>query len=155
MKQIRLTQGKYAMVDDDLFDYLNQWKWHYMKGYATRRVYHGSKDNFEDIYMHRLINNTPEGLQTDHINRNKSDNQKINLRTVTSSQNKMNIGVRVDNSSGHRGVWFDKERGKWAAEIMVNKKKTHLGRFQFLDQAILAREKGEKKYHRINTLAFT
>ncbi len=65
MKYIKLTQGKKVMVDDSDFEWLNQWKWQLSdNGYAIRRY----KTTFR---MHRLINNTPSGLFTDHINGNK------------------------------------------------------------------------------------
>jgi hypothetical protein len=89
---------------------------------------------------------TPYGLQTDHINRNKLDNRKCNLRIVNCSQNKMNIKLRSDNSSGVKGVYFDKQRKKWVAEIMLNKKKFHLGRFNNIEEAKLKRKFAEKQY---------
>jgi surfactin synthase thioesterase subunit len=58
MKQIHLTQGKFALVDDEDFDWLNQWKWHYDKGYADRTV------DGKHIYMHRAIMNTPDNMKT-------------------------------------------------------------------------------------------
>ena len=155
MKYIILTQGKKAIVDNDQFELLNQWKWHHMKGYAVRREYIGKKRNFRDIYMHRVVNNTPHGLQTDHINRNKLDNRKRNLRSVTSGQNKINVGLRSDNTSRHKGVWFEGSRKKWVAEIMFNKKKKFLGRFNLKSQAIIARKNATKKYHNSFTIAFT
>jgi len=71
MKRIKLTQEKVALVDDADFEFLNQWKWFYHQtGYAKSC----------HRYMHRLINKTPKGFHTDHINRNKLDNRKSNLR---------------------------------------------------------------------------
>ena len=148
MKLINLTQGKQTIVDDEMFDYLNQWKWHLGKGgYAYRRIYlSDGKCGFISVYMHRLINNTPDNFQTDHINRNKLDNRKVNLRTVTSSQNRMNKDLRRDNKSKHVGVWFEKSRMMWVAELMVNNKKVFMKRFKSIKDAIKSREEAEEEY---------
>ncbi len=137
------------MVDDEDFDFLNQWKWHHTKGYATRRKYFGKKNGkqiFKDIYMHRLLSKTPDGFLTDHVDRNGLNNRKKNLRHVTSSQNGMNTGLRKDNTSGYKGVWFDKSRKKWVAEIMVDRKKILIGRYRDIKVAINKRTEAEKIY---------
>ena len=110
---------------------------------------------FKDIYMHRLINKTSDGLFTDHINHNKLDNRRENLRTVTNSQNIMNSKLRIDNMSGHKGIWFDKSRQKWTVEIMINQKRIHLGRYIELKEALKIRKDGEIKYHKEYSLAST
>lgn len=141
--------NKFVIVDEDEFEELNKVKWHFMKGYAVRRVYFGSENGkqiFKDIYMHRLINHTPDGFETDHINRDKLDNRKVNLKSVTSSQNKINKGIRKDNRSGINGIYFDKSRNLWAVEIMLDKKKIYLGRFKNMEDARIARKFGEEKY---------
>lgn len=82
--------------------------------------------------MHRIINKTPAKLFTDHINGNKLDNRKANLRTSTKAQNCANaIGKR--SKSGIKGVYFYK--GKWRAYIATATKKTHLGSFETKEQA--------------------
>lgn len=84
-KEIPLTKGKSAIVDDDLYWSLSQIKWHYSGGYA---VYFEKKTRpRKAVRMHRLINNTPEGMDTDHINGNKLDNRRANLRTCSRSAN--------------------------------------------------------------------
>src|SRR3990167_1658988 len=109
MKIIKLNKGKFAFVDDENLEWLNQWKWFYSKnGYAVRNVYvkgSGRKNQkTATILMHRVINNTPDGFITDHINRNRLDNRRENLRTVNESFNVINSPVRSDNSSGTKGV---------------------------------------------------
>lgn len=148
---IPLTQGKFAIVDKDDFEWLNQWKWHIdVGGYAVRRPYikgSGRKNQkCINVRMHRLINKTPEDKQTDHINRNKLDNRKKNLRTVTSRENLMNTGLFAHNTSGYKGVSWDKSRNKFVAQIKVNQKHIHLGRYINIQGAILARKWGERLY---------
>lgn len=143
---IPLTQGQFTVIDEVNFKWLNQYKWWFQKGYAFRIQWNKITKKYDRIYMHRLVNKTPKGFFTDHINRNKLDNRQSNLRTVTSSQNKMNMDIKRNNTSGVRGVWFDKTRNKWAVEIMINQKKTYLGRFEDKQEAIKIRKQAEKEY---------
>jgi len=148
MKFINLTRGKKVIVDDEDFDHLNQWKWFFDGNYALRRQYFEGdkkeKRSFKTIFMHRLLNNTPESFDTDHINRNKLDNRKTNLRTVTRSENCHNQKLRKHNRSGHTGIRFFEN--KWVAEITVNYKKFYLGYFKDIEDAISAREKAKRRY---------
>jgi len=153
MKKIQLTKGKFALVDDKDFEYLNQWRWLFSDtGYALRHQHINiglNKYKSKTIRMHRLINKTPDGFETDHINRNKLDNQKINLRTITHQKNSFNTGLRRSNTSGYKGVYWDKFNNKWRAEIKINNKKISLGRFKNIKDALFAREVAERIYHAI------
>lgn len=148
MKRIKLNKGFVALVDDSDFEYLNQWKWFEHHGYAvrTKRIGLRKFNKISEIYMHRLINQTSEGFDTDHINRNKLDNRRCNLRTVTRSQNQFNRGNPINNTSGYKGVGWDKEHQKWVSRIKVNGKKIFLGRYNSLQGAWLARRLGERAY---------
>lgn len=84
--------------------------------------------------------------EVDHENRMPGDNRWINLRPATSTQQKINTGMRCDNSSGIRGVWFDAPRRKWSARIGVEKRKIFLGRFDSIDLAAEARRLAELRY---------
>ena len=146
MKKIKLTKGKFALVDNKDFDWLNQWTWCLnSNGYAVRDV--GGRKNKKRILMHRLLNKTPKGLSTDHVNRNKLDNRKSNLRTVTQSQNILNAKLSKNNKSGYNGVTWYKNR--WVARIKINYKSIYLGRYKSLKEAVLARSREEQKYHAI------
>ncbi|MCK9461456.1 MAG: HNH endonuclease [Proteobacteria bacterium] len=111
MKKIKLTQGKYAIVDDKDFEYLNQFKWSFSGRYA-QRVSRG-----KHIYMHRLILDFPSGVDIDHINCDKLDNRKSNLRVCTRSQNNANLPKPSHNTSGYKGVSWDKRACKWVARL--------------------------------------
>lgn len=145
MKQIALSKGRFALVDDQDFEFLNQWKWYLSwNGYALRREYVDGKTAY--IRMHRLINNTPEGMITDHINRNKLDNRRNNLRTVDKSINGLNTGLRSTNKSGYKGVYWESWSAKWRAEIKINYKKKTLGRYTSIKDAVNARKRAEVQY---------
>ena len=153
MKKIKLTHGKYALIDNKDFKYLNQFKWYLNDGgYAIRSVYiklSVGKYTSKHIRMHKEINQTPDGFDTDHINKNKLDNRRDNLRTVTRSQNKINVGLNANNKSGYKGIYWDKFTNKWRAEIKINYKKINLGRFINIGEAITVRGKAERIYHAI------
>jgi len=131
MKKISLTgkngKGKYSLVDNDIFDELKKYKWHLVSGYAARFEWIKEKKNVRPSYMHRTIMNTPNGKQTDHINLNKLDNRKENLRVCSRVENSGNIPLLKNNTSGFKGVGT---RGKkWRAYISNKNKHIHLGYF--------------------------
>lgn len=88
----------------------------------------------------------PSGMVRDHINGDRLDNRKSNIRFVTIQQNNQNHGKGKLNLSGHTGVSFEKRRRKWAASITMDRRKLHLGYFSNLQDAIAAREAAEIKY---------
>lgn len=141
MKYIPLSQGKRAIVDDDDFEYLSQWKWHFASGYAvSTTIKKGS------TYMHQIVNCTPKGLETDHKNGDKLDNRKENLRTATKSQNVHNMGGRKNSTSRYKGVNWDKDRKKWLVRIANDKKQKNLGRYRSEEEAALAYNKVAIEY---------
>lgn len=147
MARIDISTPKYpnqfVTVDEHNFEWLNQWKWRtHSKGYAIRMA--GGRKNTHTIYMHRLINDTPEGFETDHINRNKLDNRQENLRSVTRTQNKFNTGLWKTNTSGYKGVTWSKQYGKWQAQIQINKKNNTLGLFNSIVEASNVRQEAER-----------
>lgn len=142
MKTILLTQGKYAIVDDEDYEYLRQWKWFYLRGYSVRSVYLGKKRNGKYTgkteYMHRVIAKTPNGKFTDHVNQDKLDNRGTNLRTCNKAQNSMNRTKQINNTSGHKGVSWNRRLEKWESYIWKSGKKTFLGYFTSLNEAARA-----------------
>lgn len=150
MKEIRLTQGKVAIVDDEDFERLSEINWHFAGGYARRnkRLENG-KRRME--FMHRIIAETPDGMFTDHINGNALDNRKCNLRNVSKAENAKNARKKAKASSKYKGVAFFKRDkdviGKWVARIQVNGQVMRLGYFQSEIHAALAYNEAAKKYH--------
>lgn len=128
MKQIKLTQNKYALIDDEDFSYINQFNWYYNKGYAYRWNRLDSNKRIR-ISMHREIIDVPDNYKTDHINGITLDNRKVNLRICTIGENNKNASLRKDNKSGYKGVCWIPKYQKFVAQIRVNKKLIRLGLF--------------------------
>lgn len=158
MKKIELTQGKTALVSDEDYEYLMQWKWHVYKAttggwYAKRNM---NKKEAEKagkrraVYMHRVIAERM-GLDMskfiDHNDRDSLNNCRSNLRSVTQKQNQENRGLQSKNKSGYAGVWFNKRSKKWVACLGHNKEKIHLGTYSDKEDAVKARKEAEKKYY--------
>jgi len=144
-----LTKGYYVLVDEEDYDFLAQWKWHACISpsgnvYAMRNSppINGKRTH---IMMHRIINKTPDGFRTDHINGNGLDNRKSNLRTVTPVQNGQNRRPNKKGTSKYKGVFWHKQHCKWYAQIQVNKKSIFLGLFTDEDLAAKAYEKAAKE----------
>lgn len=144
-RKIKLSKGYEATVDADDYEWLNQWSWHYTQGYASRNIYIDGKRRL--LRMHRLINDTPEELLTDHINRDKLDNRRENLRAATKSQNQINSFREGDNKSDYNGVCWNKSNKKWVSQISVDNKKKFLGYFDNKEEAARAYNEEAKKLH--------
>ncbi len=143
---IPLTKGKFAIVDWEDYDWLTSLaKWSLSGEYAFRRK--ERKGIGQSILMHSLLIEREVGKVIDHINRNKLDNRRSNLRCCTQSQNLMNRGANKGNSSGFKGVSFCKKDGKWAASICVNYKATNLGKFNTPEEAHAAYCEAGKRLH--------
>jgi hypothetical protein len=151
-KEIQLTQGKVAIVDDEDYEYLNQWKWYANewkrgKHYAVRNVRKNKKYiGYES--MHRLLsNNNDKKLVTDHINGNTLDNRKSNLRICSISENCKNRIVQKNNKTGFKGVRYIKDSNKYRAEIFNNGRHYSLGFFIDPIDAAKAYNAAALKYH--------
>lgn len=133
MREIKLFNGEVAHVDDEDYKMVSNHRWHLNKGYAATRLYPSKKH----LLMHRLILDAQPGQEVDHINHNKLDNQKSNLRFCTRTQNNGNRRKHVGCTSKFKGVSWDRNRHKWRAQIMINHT-YHLGRFPTEEAAALA-----------------
>jgi len=138
-KEIQLTKGYVAIVDDDDFGELSKNKWCYLNGYAVRGI--SIKNKSHTVFMHRQINKTPEGMSTDHVDGNKLNNKKENLRTCTESENKRNAKTPKTNKSGYKGVSFSSSHKKWYAIIKNNGKSLWIGGYDNKTDAAIAYDK--------------
>jgi len=137
MKEIQLTKGFVTIVDDEDYEWLNQWKWHASKRndkfYASRRL--GKHGKF--IHMHRLLLGLSEDDKTmpDHVDRDTLNNQRNNLRVATRSQN--NANKKQIGKSGFMGV-FPSGKNTFFARIRKDKKNIYLGNFSTKELAAVA-----------------
>ena len=135
MKQIPLTKGQFAIVDDADFEWLSQWKWKASWSECTHSYYVNRTDHSSGqpvtIRMHRLILGLEAGdkRQGDHRNGNTLDNRRDNLRIATRAENKFNCAIYTNNSSGYKGVSWNKISSSWRAYIGAKGIVTHLGYF--------------------------
>lgn len=144
MKEIPLTKGAVALVDDEDYDELIKFKWHVNAfGYAVRKPHSGKGKSF---YMHREVMKTPDDMSTDHIDGNKLNNRKINLRICSTSQNMGNRGKQKNNTSGYKGVFWSEKAGRWRAQITYKKKAIHIGLFDKPIEAAKAYNEEAVKY---------
>jgi hypothetical protein len=144
MKRIRLTKGYETIVDDEDYDFLNRHSWYFAHGYAVRTIYDNGKPY--QLRMHRLLIDVPDGLDTDHINRNRLDNRKSNLRSATRSQNVANTFVEKQNRSGYKGVSWKKSNHKWCTQIRAKNKVIHIGLFIDIRDAARAYNEAAKQH---------
>ena len=138
VKQIELTQGKVALVDDADFEWLSQWNWcaDHQSGengwYARRGARLGEEGQWTKVRMHQEILAVPHAhgaQQVDHRDGNGLNNQRSNLRICTHDQNCRNRQKASGLSSQYKGVYWDKERSRWHAQIKQGGIRYHLGRF--------------------------
>lgn len=151
MKEIQLSQNQVALVDDKDFAELSQNKWCCSQGYAVRNAPKGPGRKLALIHMHRVVNKTPEGMDTDHINGNKLDNRRCNLRDATRSQNIANQDGNSDRLySSYKGVTYarnEKRPKRWVSQVHKKGEKPFYKRFYTEEGAALAYNVMAKRYH--------
>ncbi len=147
MKKIKLTKGRFALVDDDDFERLSEFTWHTTPdGYAARM---SSKLNGprEVIRMHREIIGDKPGMLVDHIDGDKLDNRRSNLRFATAAQNSWNTGIRRKNKWGLKGVAYHKKMKQFYSRIRHNGINEFIGYFPTAEEAHAAYCKRGKEIH--------
>jgi len=144
-KTIELTQGYAAIVDDEDYEMLSKHKWCVFRKPRTTyaRTWLGGKN----VSMHRLILDAPPGEQVDHINGDGLDNRRHNIRLCTIIQNSHNHKTYQTNTSGYKGVSWNKQRSKWRAMIMCDGKSVWLGYFADLLRAAQAYDAKAKELY--------
>lgn len=131
-----------SVIDLEKIETVKQYKWYQNNsGYAISRV-----NKNKQIFLHRIIVGNPIGYEVDHIDGDPLNNRKSNLRICSHQENIMNQKIRIDNTSGFKGVNWDKRKGKWRARIHIHGKDKHLGYFESKEEAAKSRVKAEQEY---------
>lgn len=147
MKEIQLTRGMSALVDDADFDWLSAFSWCANK--TNKHVWYAiTTIKSKQVYMHRLILGLTERYQrTDHKNGNGLDNQRVNLRLSDASSNNCNRGKNSNNTSGYKGVIWCKITKSWRAQIGLNNKCIIVGNFKTPEFAAHAYDLAARSLH--------
>ena len=144
MKEIKLTKGFVAIVDDEDFKELSKHKWYYHNmGYAVRKIRIGRKA--ASLLLHVAIMGKIDGLEIDHVNGDKLDNRRENLRHVTHQQNIQNQRPIRGGMSRYKGVHWHKANKNWISSIRTDGKVYHLGCYDSEQEAALAYNKSAIK----------
>jgi hypothetical protein len=154
VKEVKLTNGKVAFVDDEDYErVIAAGNWYETELRAGGRTYaykhFGPKYRRRKVYLHTFIlgSDGDTGLDTDHEDGNGLNCQRFNMKMKTRSANNLNNhNIRSDNKSGRRGVYFDQRFQRWKAEIKIDGKKFGLGSFYSFNDACTARERAEENY---------
>ncbi len=147
MKTIPLTRGMVAIVDDADYEFVNQWKWYALccknNFYAARSVQVSGRQ--KTLKMHRILAGAAEGQDVDHKDRCTLNNQRCNLRICNNSQNQANKGMLRNNTSGFKGVSFNKNTKRWRARLTYQGQHFALGYFDDKISAAQAYDVAAKK----------
>lgn len=139
--------GKYAIVSPKDYENLIKYKWHVHHHGYPERTEKLSNGNIIHIKMHhQIIGKPPKGLVVDHINGNRLDNRRENLRFCTQRDNARNKGLSKSNTSGYKGVSYNKSRNKWSAYILRDDS-YHIGYFDTAEEAANAYDYYAKKFY--------
>jgi hypothetical protein len=131
---VPLTKGAVALVDECDFERVTAHRWYLTSsGYAARSIWNGGNRRIE--YMHRAIMEAPSDVEVDHINHDRVDNRRSNLRCVDHATNARNISPHRDGMSRFRCVSFDKKRGLWVVYARVDGKQRYFGSFEHEEDA--------------------
>ena len=151
MKEIALTQGRTALVDDDDYEWLSQWRWYFNSngpGYASRW-----DKSRRSVLMHRVIMNAEKGVVIGHRNGNTLDNRRVNLYRATRSTLGSQQRPQTGGHSRYKGVTWDRSNQRWRAQIKVQGKPKHLG--YFTDEAAAAQAYDEAAARLFGPVAVT
>jgi len=132
--KVEIPRG-YTLINEDDTHLMDGYAWHFdVSGYIVRRAWKDGKC-VKNIRLHRLVIGAKDGQYVDHINENKADNRKENLRIATYSQNLACRGPYKNNTSGYKGVSWDKRRKVWMVLLGYQGKRIYVGSFNDKNKA--------------------
>lgn len=141
-----LDDGREFLFDIEDYDLIKGFHWKSdNRGYILCQIKKHGK--VKSIYLHRISANPPSGVSIDHINGNKFDNRKCNLREVTQTQNCYNKPLSSKNKSGVTGVFWHSKKNKWLVNISHNNQSVYIGLYEKFEDAVQARYEAEDMYY--------
>jgi hypothetical protein len=158
MREVKLLHGEIALIDDEDYERVSQYRWYAHNKKTDHTLYARSSMKIDGVFktalMHRFIMNLQDGERVDHRNRNGLDNQKSNLRRCTNQQNSHNSKFHKTehNTSRYKGICFLRNRNAWSARIVVNYKSIYIGYYK--DETDAARAYDAKARELFGEFAF-
>lgn len=146
---VMLGHGKFALIDNEDTTLGDKYLWHFnLRGYAARLQHIASGKSCAIVYLHRSIMGDIKGVTYDHINRNKLDCRRANLRAATQSQNSGNVLRRKTefSTSQYKGVSFDRGKQRFLAQGRSKGKMVFIGRFKDETDAAMAYNRWAQSY---------
>lgn len=143
MKEITLTKGYKTIVDDADYELIKAYKWRVVE--ANGKAYAVTWMNGRHVYLHRYLMNSPEGKLIEFINGDRLDNRRENIRAVTKTQKQRSKNLSANNTTGYKGVSFNKKAGKYKASIRHKGKLIYLGLFPTAEKASEAYNRKARK----------
>lgn len=143
MKRIKLTQNKYALIDDLDYEKVSKYRW--CAVLSRGKWYAGRMNNGR---MHSFILGKKKGKEVDHIDGDGLNNQRKNLRFASHKENSRNCKLYKTNKSGHKGVSWHSFHKKWHVQCRVDSKNYHLGYYDNVEEAVKVYQRFSKKHHK-------
>lgn len=145
---IPLSAGRFALVDND-FAFLAQWRWQASSNSGSGKPYARRTENIDgrqcNIYMHRVVCEVPQGAQVDHINGDRLDNRRCNLRPCSAAENSRNSQFKPAGALGFRGV--ERQGNRFYARLLFEGRTVRAGAFATAEEAARAHDEAAKRFH--------
>ncbi len=142
-KSIPLSKGQFALIDDEDYERVSQFKWHAI---PTKTTYYAARNKptlfgYKHEYLHTFLMGSNSKEMVDHQDRNGLNCTRANLRPANRNENYRNRGAQSNNKAGYKGVYFNKTKKKWDAQISVGGKSMYIGRYETAEDAARAYDK--------------
>lgn len=146
---VTLTKGHRCVIDAKDVSLVSSYSWYAEEKKTTvyAKTSYRDGEKYKSIFMHRLLLRPDDGKFCDHIDHDGLNNRRSNLRVCTIRENLANSRLRATSSSGYKGVYWEKDRGKWRAQIGFNGKKIKLGRYDTPEEAHKAYVKASQELY--------
>jgi AP2 domain/HNH endonuclease len=147
MITMHCTDGTPFTIDEEDFEFVSSRAWYSNRSRRATYVITVDRPSKDRVSLHRLLLDAPEGRMVDHIDGNGLNNTRGNLRLCSAFENQHNTRLRLNNTSGYKGVDWHRRSGRWRARVRVNHKTHHLGLYDTPEQAAEVARAFREKVH--------